>query len=122
MSGAPSGNERFARRARRHLWLGAILGIVAGALLGLVIGFVAFESPRAVWGSIAAGAIFVGGVGTFIAGISGLEPPRPGRELAAGDQDPASDASGEVTPLVVEEPIHRPEAGSGERGGAAEER
>jgi hypothetical protein len=122
MRGAPSGNKRFARRAGRHLWLGAILGTVAGALLGLVIGSIAFGSARAVWGSVAAGAIFIGGVSTFVAGISSLEPPRPGRELDTGDQDPAPDArdaSGEASPLVVEEPMRRPEAGS-EEGGTEE--
>ena len=125
MSGAPGDKEQFGRRAGRHLWLGAVAGSVAGALLGLVIGSVAFESARAVWGSIAAGAIFIGGVSAFIAGISSLEPPRPGRELSSGSADPASkahragtDADTDGDPLVVEEPIRRPDSTSGDQGEA----
>lgn len=120
MSGAPAENEGFARRAGRRLWLGAILGTVVGALVGLLIGSIAFEGARAIWGSIAAGAIFIGGVSTFIAGISSLEPPRPGREVSSGVIDPASDharrGSDDADPLVVEEPIHRPEGASPEQG------
>jgi hypothetical protein len=122
MSGAPGDREEFGRRAGRHLWLGAIAGIVVGALVGLVIGSIAFESARAIWGSIAAGAIFIGGVSTFIAGISSLEPPRPGRELSSGSTDPSSEphqaATDDADPLVVEEPIQRPEGASGEQGDA----
>lgn len=120
MSGAPIENEGFARRARRRLWLGAILGTLVGGLVGLLIGSIAFESARAIWGSIAAGAIFIGGVSTFTAGISSLEPPRPGRELSSGAIDPASDqaqqGSDDADPLVVEESIHRPEGASREKG------
>jgi hypothetical protein len=118
MSEAPVENEGFARRARRRLWLGAILGTVVGGLVGLLIGAIAFESARAMWGSIVAGAIFIGGVTTFIAGISSLGPPRPGRELSSGAIDPASgharQGSDDADPLVVEEPIHRPERGETE--------
>jgi hypothetical protein len=123
MSGAPGDKAEFGRRAGRHLWLGAIAGTVAGALVGLVIGSIAFESARAIWGSVAAGAIFIGGVSTFIAGISSLEPPRPGRELSSGSTDPVSkpeqastDADPDAEPLVVEEPIERPDGASPEQG------
>jgi hypothetical protein len=121
MSGAPIENEGFARRARRRLWLGAILGTVVGGIVGLLIGSIAFESARAMWASIAAGAIFIGGVSTFIAGISSLEPPRPGRELSPGATDPTPDharqgSDDDADPLVVEEPIHRPEGASREQG------
>lgn len=118
MSGGPGQNEGFGRRARRHLWLGAIAGTIVGGLVGLLIGSIAFESARAIWGSIAAGAIFIGGVSTFIAGISSLEPPRPGRELSSDAIDPVSDPTGrspdDGDALVVEEPLRRPEGGSRE--------
>jgi hypothetical protein len=120
MSGGPGDKEEFGRRAGRHLWLGAIAGTVVGALVGLVIGSIAFESARAIWGSIAAGAIFIGGVSTFIGGISSLEPPRPGRELSSGSTDPASkphqEGTDDADPLVVEEPIQPPEGASREGG------
>ena len=122
MSGEPGEKEEFGRRAGRHLWLGAIAGTVLGALLGFVIASIAFESPRAIWGSIAAGAIFIGGVSAFIAGISSLEPPRPGRELSSGAADPApkprQEGTEDADPLVVEEPIQRPEGAPREQGEA----
>jgi hypothetical protein len=122
MSGAQGDRAGFGRRARRHLWLGAVAGTVVGALLGWLIGSIAFESARAIWGSMAAGAIFIGGVSTFIAGISSLEPPRPGRELSSDAPDPASKPQragpDDADPLVVEEPIQRPEDAPRERGDA----
>jgi len=122
VSGAPAKDEDFGRRAGRHLWLGAVAGIVAGALVGWLIGSIAFESARGIWGSVIAGAIFIGGVGAFIAGISSLEPPRPGRELSSSDADPVSNAapkdSEDSDSLVVEEPLDRPEDSTREGGGA----
>ena len=118
MSGAPG--EGVGRRAGRHLWLGAVVGIVAGALIGWLIGSIAFEGARAVWGSVVAGAIFGGGVGAFIGGISSLEPPRPGRELSSSAADPVSNAAPkgrEDNALVVEEPLDRPESPTREGGG-----
>jgi hypothetical protein len=120
MSGAPGGKEDFRRRTGRHLWLGAIAGSIGGALVGWLIGSIAFESARAIWGSVVAGAIFIGGVSTFIAGISSLEPPRPGRELSSGAADPVSDTtrsgSDDADGLVVEEPIDRPQGAAPEGG------
>ena len=120
MSGAPGGRQDFRRRTGRHLWLGAIAGTIGGALIGLLIGAIAFESTRAIWGSVLAGAIFIGGVSTFIAGISSLEPPRPGRELSPEAADPVSDAarsgSDDADTLVVEEPLDRPQGPAPEGG------
>ena len=125
MSGAPGNGEDVGRRAGRRLWLGAVAGIVAGALVGWLIGSIAFEGARATWGSVVAGAIFIGGVGAFIAGISSLEPPRPGRELSSSAADPLSNAgpkgSDDADALVVEEPLDRPQ-GSTREGGEAEGR
>ena len=118
MSGAPG--EGVGRRAGLHLWLGAVVGIVAGALIGWLIGSIAFEGARAVWGSVVAGAIFGGGVGAFIGGISSLEPPRPDRELSSSAADPVSNAAPkgrEDDALVVEEPLDRPESPTREGGG-----
>ena len=113
MSGASGNGADFGRRAGRRLWLGAVAGIAAGALVGWLIGTIAFEGARAIWGAVVAGAIFVGGVGAFIAGISSLEPPRPGRELSSGAAAPVSNAtpkgSDEADTLVVEEPLDRPQ-------------
>jgi hypothetical protein len=120
MSGAPGSGKDVGRRAGRHLWLGAVVGIVAGALIGWLIGSIAFEGARAIWGSVVAGAIFIGGVGAFIGGISSLEPPRPGRELSSSAADPVSNAArtgSEDDALVVEEPIDRKQGSSREGGG-----
>jgi hypothetical protein len=120
MSGAPGSGKDVGRSAGRHLWLGAVVGIVAGALIGWLIGSIAFEGARAIWGSVVAGAIFIGGVGAFIGGISSLEPPRPGRELSSSAADPVSDAArtrSEDDALVVEEPIDRQQGSSREGGG-----
>ena len=124
MSGAPGSGEEAGRRAGRHLWLGAVVGIVAGALVGGLIGSIAFEGTRAIWGSAVAGAIFIGGVGAFIAGISSLEHPRPGRELSSSAADPMSDTaatSEDADTLVVEEPLDRPQ-GPAREGGESEGR
>ena len=120
MSGAPGNGEDVGRRAGRHLWLGAVVGIVAGALIGWLIGSIAFEGARAIWGSMVAGAIFMGGVGAFIGGISSLEPPRPGRELSSSAADPANAAPKEredAGDLVVEEPLDQPQSPTREGGG-----
>jgi hypothetical protein len=120
MSGAPGSGKDVGRRAGRHLWLGAVVGIVAGALIGWLIGSIAFEGARAIWGSVVAGAIFIGGVGAFIGGISSLEPPRPGRELSSSAADPVSNAArtgSEDDALVVEEPIDRKQGSSREGSG-----
>jgi hypothetical protein len=126
MSGAPSNGEDVGRRAGRHLWLGTVVGIVAGALIGWLIGSIAFEGARAIWGSVVASAIFMGGVGAFIGGISSLEPPRPGRELSSSAVDPLSNAARKGPQdgdgLVVEEPLERTEGGSSGGGGGAEGR
>ena len=122
MSGAPGNGENVGRRAGRHLWLGAVVGIVAGALIGWLIGSIAFEGARAIWGSVVAGAIFMGGVGTFIGGISSLEPPRPGRELSSSAADPVTNAAPkgrDADALVVEEPLH-PTQGSTREGGGVD--
>jgi hypothetical protein len=122
MSGAPRNGEDVGRRAGRHLWLGAVVGVVAGALVGWLIGSIAFEGSRAIWGSVVAGAIFIGGVGAFIGGISSLEPPRPGRELSSSAVDPVSNAGPkgreDGDALVVEEPLDRTQDSSREVGGA----
>ena len=122
MSGAPGNGEDVGRRAGRHLWLGAVVGIVAGALIGWLIGSIAFEGARAIWGSMVAGAIFMGGVGAFIGGISSLEPPRPGRELSSSAADPVSNAAPkgreDADALVVEEPLDRTQGSTREGGGA----
>jgi hypothetical protein len=119
MSGASGNGEGVGRRAGRHLWLGAVMGIVAGALIGWLIGSIAFEGARAIWGSVVAGAIFMGGVGAFIGGISSLEPPRPGRELSSS-ADPANAAPKgreDAGDLVVEEPLDQPQSPTREGGG-----
>lgn len=124
MSGAPGNGADVSRRAGRHLWLGAVMGIVAGALIGWLIGSIAFEGTRAIWGSVVAAAIFIGGVGAFVGGISGLEPPRPGRELSSSAIDLDSNGapkSDDGDPLVVEEPVDRTQ-GSPREGGRTEGR
>jgi hypothetical protein len=113
---SPVADEGFARRSRRFLWIGAIAGAVVGGVIGAIVGAVAFEGGRGMWASILAGAVFVGGVGAFVAGVSSLGPPRPGRELAAEDPDPAARTSGgrgDASPegdLVVRERGLAPEA------------
>lgn len=114
----PAADERFARRSRRHIWLGGLVGGLAGALIGWGIGAAVFDGGRGLWASIVAGMIFVGGIATFVAGLSSLEPPRPGRELASTDPEATPDpkrGDPDAPPLVVEERL--PERDDGGEGG-----
>jgi hypothetical protein len=75
-------DEGFGRRSRRALWIGGAVATVVGAIIGYVIGAIAFNGAGPILGSTLAGAIFVGGLGAYLATLSSLEPPKPGRELA----------------------------------------
>jgi hypothetical protein len=57
--------------------IGFVVGPLAGALLGFVLGSIVFDAgSRGMWGAIVAGVIF-GALGAFWAGMSALGPPAP---------------------------------------------
>jgi hypothetical protein len=69
-------STRTGRRAASRILLGLAAGAVTGALLGWAIGALAFGGgSRGMWASVVAGAIFLGGIGAFWGGLSGLGPP-----------------------------------------------
>jgi hypothetical protein len=72
--------ERAVTRWGGGLILGLFIGAAIGAVVGLVFGSVAFDGGRALWASAVGGAIFGGGAGAFVGGMSKLEDPPPGQE------------------------------------------
>jgi hypothetical protein len=89
----------LARRERRHIrrWgsrigIGALVGIGLGAIGGAIWGATAFRpGSMAMWSVAIAGAIFLGLIGAFVGGMSGLESPDP-----------------QMEPSQVEEPMEDP--------------
>jgi hypothetical protein len=82
---------RHGARLRTRLVLGGLAGCLLGAIVGFVVGIGAFSSPAAIFGSLLAGVIGLGGIGAFWGGMSALESPDPTRE-----------------PLQSEEPLAEP--------------
>jgi hypothetical protein len=86
--------QRAVGRWGRGLGLGLGLGAVAGVLVGLAIGFVAFDSSAAIFTAALAAGIFGTVVGAFMGGMSTLEDPAPGAE--ARTHDPSLGTPGPV--------------------------
>jgi hypothetical protein len=96
--------RRHARRWLTRIGLGAAIGGSLGLVLGLIWGSVAYRAGSlAMWAVVAACAIFLGILGAFVGGLSGLESPDPGNE-----------------PSQVDEPLEEPRDLTGrERGSGA---
>ena len=96
--------RRHARRWVRRIGLGAAIGGSIGLLVGLTWGSIAYRAGSlAMWTVVASCAIFLGILGAFVGGISGLESPDPGHE-----------------PSQVNEPLEEPHDLTGrERGSGA---
>lgn len=71
---------RMHRRLGGRLPLGGLLGAVAGAMFGTLVGLVFFDRSAAILASILASGVFGLGVGMLVAGYSSLESPDPGAE------------------------------------------
>lgn len=102
--GDPGSEHRHARRWVTRIGLGAAIGGSLGFVLGLIWGSIAYRvgSP-AMWAVVGACAIFLGVLGGFVGGMSGLESPDPGHE-----------------PSQVDEPLEEPRDLTGrERGSGA---
>jgi hypothetical protein len=79
--------QRHARRWVTRIGLGAAIGGSIGLVVGLIWGSIAFRvgSP-AMWAVVASCAIFLGILGAFVGGMSGLESPDPGHEPSQVDE------------------------------------
>ena len=82
---------RHGARLKTRLVLGGLAGCLLGAIVGFIVGIAAFTSPAAIFASLLAGVIGLGGIGAFWGGMSALESPDPARE-----------------PLQSEEPLAEP--------------
>ena len=105
--GAPSREQRHARRWVSRIVIGGAIGIVAGVVIGVIWGLIAYRAGSfAMWAVVAACGIFLGVLGAFVGGLAGLESPDPGRE-----------------PMQVDDPLREPEGLTGpERGGGTTRR
>jgi hypothetical protein len=87
----PHRSDRVGRRAGPRIALGFVVGPAAGALLGLLVGVVAFEpGSRGMWASIVAGLVF-GALGGFWGGLSSLGPPSEQDDPLPREDDAASE-------------------------------
>jgi hypothetical protein len=79
-SEGPVAREREHReggRVGRRLAAGALVGGSLGALVGAVIGVLGTSGTTGIALWAVAGALFLGGVGAFVAGLSGLRSAAP---------------------------------------------
>jgi hypothetical protein len=99
-----SRERRHARRWVTRTGLGAAIGGSIGLVVGLIWGSIAYRvGSLAMWAVVASCAIFLGILGAFVGGMSGLESPDPGHE-----------------PSQVDEPLEEPRDLTGrERGNGA---
>jgi hypothetical protein len=86
----------MAGRVSRGTWVGLTLGGLLLGALGAWIGWIAFDSARAVMGMAIAGVVAGGGLGAFVGGLSRLESPDPAREPSQTDR-PLREADGLTT-------------------------
>jgi uncharacterized protein YjlB len=103
------GERRHTARSARSLSLGAVLGAIGGAAIGLGTG-VAFLEGAGVWAVVLAVSIAGALLGAFWGGMSSLESPDPGTEPSETEH-PIRD----VATLTHDE-------GEGERGADEPER
>jgi hypothetical protein len=87
-------DQDLERRERRHLRrlgsriaIGALVGAGLGVIGGLIWGAIAFRpGASGMWAVAIASAIFLGVVGAFVGGMSGLESPDPDMEPSQFDE------------------------------------
>jgi MFS family permease len=98
--------RRFGRRIGARVFLGGGVGAVIGALAGWGLAAAFGAGTGARWAAVIAGALFVSALGAFWAGMSALEPARPGLEPAESAslrESPPADADDRSRGLVVDE-------------------
>lgn len=70
-----------------RIGLGAAIGGSIGLVLGLIWGLIAYRAGSfAMWAVVIACLFFLGILGAFVGGMSGLESPDPGREPSQVDE------------------------------------
>jgi hypothetical protein len=101
--GAWDRQERQARRWTGRIGLGAALGAGVGLVVGLVWGAIAYRAGSfAMWTVVIGCVLFLGVLGAFVGGLSGLESTDPGREPSQREE-----------PLTGPDELMGPERGSG---------
>jgi hypothetical protein len=92
------GDARHAGRLWRRLLVGAVIGFVVCALVGLVIGLIAYRPwSLAMWVAFLGAGFFGGVVGAIAGGMSSLESPDPGKEPSQFSK-PVSEPGGLTRP------------------------
>lgn len=77
MSADPHRSDRVGRSVLPRIVVGLVVGSLVGGAIGFLIGLLVFDGSRARWAGLLAGAIFVGILGAFWGGMTGLGPPAP---------------------------------------------
>jgi hypothetical protein len=108
-SEGPMAREREHREGVRigtRLGAGAVVGASLGALLGVLTGLLTGSESTGLALFTVAGALFVGGVGAFVAGLSGLRSAtldhRPTRDDVPGGAAVEVRADGELETRAIE--------------------
>jgi hypothetical protein len=95
--------ERHVRRWTARIGLGAAVGASLGLVAGLIWGWIAYGGGSfAMWMVIVGCVLFLGILGAFVGGLSGLESTDPGRE-----------PSQRAEPLAEPDDLVGPERGTG---------
>jgi hypothetical protein len=95
--------ERHARRWTARIGLGAAVGAGLGLAVGLIWGSIAYGARSvAMWMVVFGCVLFLGILGAFVGGLSGLESTDPGRE-----------PSQRAEPLAEPDDLVGPERGTG---------
>jgi hypothetical protein len=95
--------ERHARRWTGRIGLGAGIGAGLGLVAGLVWGSIAYRAGSFGMWLVAVGCVlFLGILGAFVGGLSGLESTDPGREPFQNEE-----------PLAEPDDLIGPERGTG---------
>jgi hypothetical protein len=94
--------ERQARRWAGRIGVGAAIGAGIGLVAGLIWGAIAYGGSFAMWMVVIGCVLFLGLLGAFVGGLSGLESTDPGREPSQREE-----------PLAGPDELIGPERGSG---------
>jgi hypothetical protein len=108
--GTSDARERQARRWTGRIGLGAAIGAGVGLIAGLIWGAIVYRAGSlGMWLVVLGCVLFLGILGGFVGGLSGLESTDPGREPSQREE-----------PLADPDEFVGPERGraSPEQGGA----
>jgi hypothetical protein len=95
--------QRQARRWTGRIGLGAAIGAGIGLVVGLIWGGLAYRTGSlAMWAVVIASVLFLGVLGAFTGGLSGLESTDPGHEPSQREE-----------PLAGPDELMGPERGTG---------